>query len=78
MAQTIDTRPRPRGIAIGLGSIWVSSGEDGTVARLDRDGSLRATYRVGANPADVDVGGGSVWTADQGASTVSRIDPTGG
>jgi DNA-binding beta-propeller fold protein YncE/tRNA A-37 threonylcarbamoyl transferase component Bud32 len=74
----IATAPHPRGIAIGFGSVWLSSGDDGTVARYDLDGGgPTATVEVGADPADVDVGGGAVWTADQGADTVSRIDPAG-
>ena len=74
----IATAPHPRGIAIGFGSVWLSSGDEGTVARYDLDGGgPTATVEVGADPADVDIGGGAVWTADQGADTVSRIDPAG-
>ena len=74
----IATAPHPRGIAIGFGSVWLSSGDEGTVARYDLNGGgPTATVVVGADPADVDIGGGAVWTADQGADTVSRIDPAG-
>jgi hypothetical protein len=71
--EQIATAPHPRGLAIGFGSLWVSSGDDGSVTRYDMDGRPTGTVRVGADPADLDVGSGSVWTADQAADTVSRI-----
>jgi hypothetical protein len=75
-AAAVETGPKPRGIAAGLGSIWVSSGENGDVERFsasihpDHLGSVP----VGDDPADVDVGDGSVWTADEGSDTVTRVE----
>ncbi|MCB0876461.1 MAG: protein kinase [Solirubrobacterales bacterium] len=74
----VSTPPHPRGIAIGLGALWVTSGEAGVLIRFDLDGGgPTGRVEVGADPADVDVGSGSVWTADQDSDTVSRIDPGG-
>ncbi len=73
----ITTAPRPRGLAVGFGSVWVSSGEDGIVQRFaaGSPGDPPETIAVGSDPADIDIGAGGVWTADQGDSTLSRITP---
>ena len=73
----VPTGPKPRGVAVGFGSVWVSVGESGTLERFTAtsDPQPEGAVTVGDDPADVDVGGGSVWSADQGSATVSRVDP---
>ncbi len=66
----------PGGIAVGAGSVWVTSRRDGTVSALDpRTGALRGRpVRTGTAPADVAVAFGSVWVANTQDGTVSRLD----
>jgi YVTN family beta-propeller protein len=72
------------GLAIGEGAVWVASGADDRVLRLDpvtgrviAQIPLAAVPRVRvASPYGIAVGDGSVWVTDALADTVSRIDPT--
>ena len=45
----------PRGVAAGLGSVWVALGGDGTVARIDPSTheAVGEPIAVGDDPADV-------------------------
>ena len=68
-------------IAVGQGSVWVTSGRDGgPVYRIDpRSDRVTATVNVGGSAIGVAVGGGWVWVTrvsrgDQ-AGQVLRIDP---
>jgi YVTN family beta-propeller protein len=71
------------GIAVGDGAVWVASGVDDRVLRLDpRTGAVVTAIRIAAapqarfaSPYDLAVGSGSVWVADASSDTVSRIDP---
>jgi DNA-binding SARP family transcriptional activator/streptogramin lyase len=70
----------PRAIAIGLGSVWVANGEDGTVDRLDpATGSFQGqSHPIGIGGDDLSgiaIGSHAVWVADGNAGTVTRIDP---
>jgi DNA-binding beta-propeller fold protein YncE len=74
--------PGAAGIAVGEGSVWVTSQSEGTVTRLDPATGRRRgqTIEVGPQPTDIAVGGGGVWVAnsEQMNGTVSRIDPDSG
>jgi YVTN family beta-propeller protein len=71
------------GVAAGEGSIWVASGADDHVLRLDpRSGRVEAEIAIAAAPAariaspySIAVGAGAVWVSDTLADAVSRIDP---
>jgi DNA-binding SARP family transcriptional activator/streptogramin lyase len=70
----------PRAIAVGLGSVWVANGEDGTVDRLDPGtGSFQEQSHPigigGGDLSDIAIGSHAVWVADGNAGTVTRIDP---
>jgi DNA-binding SARP family transcriptional activator len=66
----------PRAIAVGLGGVWVTNSESGTVTRLDpATGRFVDTIGVGADLNDVAVGLGYVWVADGNDGTVTEIDP---
>jgi DNA-binding SARP family transcriptional activator/streptogramin lyase len=70
----------PRAIAVGLGSVWVANGEDGTVDRLDpATGSFQGqSHPIGIGGDDLSgiaIGSHAVWVADGNAGTVTRIDP---
>jgi DNA-binding SARP family transcriptional activator/streptogramin lyase len=70
----------PRAIAVGLGSVWVANGEDGTVDRLDpATGDIQGQSHPigigGDDLSDLAIGSHAVWVADGNAGTVTRIDP---
>jgi YVTN family beta-propeller protein len=71
------------GLAAGAGALWVASGADDRVLRLDpATGRVVATIPVAAvaharlaSPYGIAVGDGAVWVTNALAGTVSRIDP---
>jgi DNA-binding SARP family transcriptional activator/DNA-binding beta-propeller fold protein YncE/ABC-type branched-subunit amino acid transport system substrate-binding protein len=71
------------GIAAGDGAVWVASGADDRVVRLDpRTGRVVAQIPIAAvrgarvaSPYGVAVGAGALWVTAALAGTVSRIDP---
>jgi DNA-binding SARP family transcriptional activator/streptogramin lyase len=71
----------PRAIAVGLGSVWVANGEDGTVDRLDPatgrfQGQSHPIGIGGDDLSDLAIGSHAVWVANGNAGTVTRIDPS--
>jgi DNA-binding beta-propeller fold protein YncE len=75
-AHAFDGFNLPRGVKLGFGSVWVASGGDSTLSRIDpASGEITGTVRVGVDPADVAIGEGSVWTADEEGDSVTRVDP---
>jgi DNA-binding SARP family transcriptional activator len=71
----------PRAIAVGLGSVWVANGEDGTVDRLDPatgrfQGQSHPIGIGGDDLSDLAIGFHAVWVANGNAGTVTRIDPS--
>ena len=69
----------PGGLAVGLGSVWVTDADLPRLLRIDpRYGSVNPIELPGKSGAGgVSVGDGSVWIA-QGGSRVLRIDPETG
>ena len=69
----------PGGLAVGLGSVWVTDADSPRLLRIDpRYGSVDPIELPGKSGAGgVSVGEGSVWIA-QGGSRVLRIDPETG
>jgi DNA-binding beta-propeller fold protein YncE len=67
----------PRGVTVGLGSIWVASGGENVVQRFDAESreEVGDPIPVGDGPADIAVGETAVYTANEGADTVTRIQP---
>lgn len=66
----------PTAVATGLGSLWVTSSDTQSLARVDlKRRQLRQTIAVGAGPDGVAVGAGAVWVANSLDGTVSRVDP---
>ena len=70
------------GIAFGAGSIWVASGADDTVLRVDpADGRVTKVISIdgvrgeASGPAAIAYGNGSVWVADALDDRITRIDP---
>jgi YVTN family beta-propeller protein len=69
----------PSAIAVGAGSVWVTSSYDNTVQRLlPKTGTVVHTFTVGRHPSALAVRDGAVWVADQIDDAVTRIDPGSG
>jgi peptide/nickel transport system substrate-binding protein len=66
----------PDAIAAGEGAIWVASGADGTVTRIDPTppAHVSGTAATGGAPNALAVVNRGVWVADRAAATVTRID----
>jgi hypothetical protein len=67
-------------VAVGAGSVWVSStsGEAGAVLKVDL-GTNRVVDRIPVgSPTGVAFGQGSVWVTSSGTGTLSRVDPRTG
>jgi YVTN family beta-propeller protein len=75
-ATLVGTGTDPGGLAVGFGSVWVTSARDGTVSRHDTVTLARqAVVTVGAGPVSVAVGHGLVWVVNMVDGTVSVVDP---
>jgi YVTN family beta-propeller protein len=73
-AVRLDTAPAD--VVAGFGSLWVSEGSTGTVARVDPNRhALIATIQVGREPDALAVGSHDVWVVNSLDGTLSRIDP---
>ena len=68
VANTSPVGAGPSGVAVGDGAVWVANSRDGTVSRVDPDGSVD-TVRLGSPPGGIVVYQGQVWTSpDEPAS----------
>ena len=66
----------PSDVAVGAGSVWVTSVDDQTVTRFDfNGGGIREKIRVGSGPGGIAADKHGVWVANSLEGTVSRIDP---
>lgn len=74
---TIRTSASPRGVAVGLGAVWVAAGAEDVVDRFDPATGERIgrPIPVGGNPADIAIGPDAAYTADFDDATVTRIEP---
>jgi peptide/nickel transport system substrate-binding protein len=61
-------------LASGFGARWVTVPDDGTVLRVDPDGHVTQTVRVGHGPVGVVAADGDVWVALPPDRQVVRID----
>jgi YVTN family beta-propeller protein len=76
VAASVDVGSAPSSIATGAGAVWVTSGAEGTVTRIDpSDAHVEQTLVVGSSPAGVAFAGGAIWVANALDGSVSRIDP---
>lgn len=72
--------PRPTSIGGDGNGVWVASGDEHTITKIDPGSGqiVGDPVRVGRSPYGVAVGEGSVWTANAGDDSVSRVDPGSG
>jgi DNA-binding beta-propeller fold protein YncE/predicted Ser/Thr protein kinase len=70
----------PLRLATGAGAVWVTSGRNGTLTRIDpgEQAVVGKPERLGAGISGVAVGAGSVWVSDPGRGEVLRVDPGSG
>jgi peptide/nickel transport system substrate-binding protein len=54
--------------------VWIASGRDGTVSRVDRGHGQVTTVDVGGEPTAVAFGAGSLWVADGQNRVVDQVD----
>jgi YVTN family beta-propeller protein len=66
--------PVPRGIAVGLGAVWVSNSGQNTVSRINlQTRQLTHTLTVAGDPRGLAVGEGAVWVVAFRDDQVSRL-----
>jgi class 3 adenylate cyclase len=65
-----------RDIAVGSeGSVWVTNGDDSTIARIDPVTDEQTTIPIPGAPRSLGLGPGAVWVTVDGQPVVYRIDP---
>ena len=64
-------RTAPAAIAFDRTNVWVANLNSNNVMRLNTDGTVAATYRVGKDPMGVLFDGASMWAANFGSDSVS-------
>ena len=69
----------PLRLAVGEGSVWVTSAPDGTLSRIDSATRkpIGEPLRLDAGVSGVAVGEGSVWVTSPRTGSVLRVDPAG-
>jgi YVTN family beta-propeller protein len=66
----------PSDVAVGAGSVWITSTDDHTVSRLDPGtGDVHQTIPVGSGASGIAADNHAVWVANSLDGTVSHIDP---
>jgi YVTN family beta-propeller protein len=63
------------GLEYGLGAIWASEFENGTLVRIDPTSGRSVRVKVGTEPVGIAIVDGYVWVANRESGTVSRVDP---
>ena len=73
----IEVGGRPGGVDAGTEAVWVASGDEDTVTRLDLESGdpVGPPIGVGSEPGAVAVGATADWLADNGEGAVTRIEP---
>jgi len=73
---TIEVDRTPAGVAVGEGSVWVTTVNGDSVSRIDpTSNEVVAEIPVGDGPEGVVADGGFVWVVNQRDGTLSKIDP---
>jgi ABC-type transport system substrate-binding protein len=73
---TFDVGSNPTAVATDGDSVWVASGGDGKLVRIDeRRSRISATVQIGGSPQSLVVAGGEVWASVQ---SPPPVQPSGG
>jgi DNA-binding beta-propeller fold protein YncE/predicted Ser/Thr protein kinase len=80
VSEPIEVGPGPLRLAIGEGTVWVTSAADGTLTGIDPETgeAVGRTLRVGTGVTGVAVGAGSIWVSSPRTGGVLRVDRTRG
>jgi len=73
---SVEVGELPRGVAEGLGALWVTDQESSSLVRVDPETfEVDERIPVGAGPTGVTTAGGFVWVANTDDRTISVVDP---
>ena len=77
--QPIEAVNAPRSLVVAAGALWVVSGADGSVRRIEigREHASRE-IPLGVKATAIAAGAGAIWVTSEEAGTVTRIDPRSG
>ncbi len=80
VVDTYPVTPGTAGVRAGLGGLWATNPDEGTLSRLDpATGEVLASVVTGVGPRFLAVGEGAVWVQNNGSGSVTRVYPeTGG
>jgi DNA-binding beta-propeller fold protein YncE/tRNA A-37 threonylcarbamoyl transferase component Bud32 len=78
VSEPIPVGSPPLRLAVGAGSVWVTSARDGVLSRVDPETRqvVGRSLRLGRGISGVAVGAGSVWVSSPSRGEVLRIDPS--
>ncbi|HEY5815605.1 MAG TPA: serine/threonine-protein kinase [Solirubrobacterales bacterium] len=78
VSDPIEVGRPPLRLAVGAGSVWVTSAPDGTLSRIDpaTEALSGEPLRLSTGIAGVTTGAGAVWVASPRSGEVLRVDPT--
>lgn len=69
--------PHPN-LAVGGGYAWTTNETNGTLYKIDRRGTIVATYETGDGARQLSFDSGMVWVANQDAGTITGVDAATG
>src|SRR6185295_3308307 len=74
---TIKVGGAPSAVTTGLGGVWLTQNDGGTLIKVDPDSKQIASrpVEIGAFPQNVAVGEGSVWATGGRGGRLVRVDP---
>lgn len=79
VTQTIELDVTPDDVIVDEdGTLWVLSGSDGALTKVDPSGDVGGPIPVGTNPSDVAAGPGAVWVSDEEEGLVTQVDAAAG
>ena len=73
--QRIAAANAPKSLAVAAGALWVVSGADGSVRRIEIRRGASRQIPLGAKATAVAAGAGAIWVTSEEAGTVARVDP---
>ncbi|MCL4868139.1 MAG: protein kinase [Anaerolineae bacterium] len=68
----------PNQIIIAGGGVWVTNAFDNSVTRVEPDGTVGNTLRVGSLPRTFAILGNDLWVANEGDFSLTQLDPVQG
>ncbi len=72
--QQIEVGRFPVDVTVGVGAVWVSNLESGSVSRVDPASLRIENVQAGRSPLGLALGADALWVANRDSDTVTRID----